>query len=219
MGILAIALAWLGEDDRSAEVRDHMLRTARHIGDPSLFAMAVHTAAASFMALSEPDIGDLSQALESNPVDFNAVSAFSQMWLSWSWGTAYLGQGELHLSAEQFGRAVRLADRIGNSQGMQRAVLGLGLVCARSGQSELAAQLLGYVETNLPSLPYEDWVVRAIATHLAESEPSVRNEAGAALDRRGFLQLVADAEQGIIDTQAVSDGSPMTEGTVRSDLA
>jgi hypothetical protein len=207
-GMMAFGSAMLGAVDRASELSDEMLSTARQSGDPSLLATALYAAAILFASLPEPDLAATARVLESNPVDLDTVDRMSQMGLDSSWGLAYLGQGRLSLSAEHTCRAIRLADRTGNTQTIYGAMWALAVLCARSGQLDLAAQLVGYARANFATyrvaLSFQVWFERTVEMRLAQVEPTVRSrgeQTGAALDRRGFLQLVANAEQRITESE------------------
>jgi len=85
---------------------------------------------------------------------------------------------------------------------MMRPGLPLAVALAESGHLSLAAQLDGYVRRHSVSEPatnpHDSWMWTRLAT-LADAygtaEWETASEQGSRLDRRGFMRLLAEAEQ------------------------
>ena len=196
--VFGATLAVLGDVDRSVQLGEETLASARRLDDQSVLALAIVTAAGAYEMSPEPNFAAMMGVLESNPVDADAVEPLIEMSLCQIRGVAHLGLGQVQLSVGHLARSIRLADRTGGTHGITTAVCALAVICARSDELELAAQLASYARTHLVPYRYaialQNSLEQEVDDHLASLDPGVRSHAGqtgAALDRRALLQLVS----------------------------
>jgi hypothetical protein len=117
------------------------------------------------------------------------------------WGVALLGHSRPAEAATRLARSIRAADRAGWIAQLEQSAAALTLACAEGGDPVLAAQISGYVRSKLGAqrirTPMREWLderLDAALTGLAETERAQAIESGTHLDRRGFMDLVAQAE-------------------------
>jgi hypothetical protein len=138
---------------------------------------------------------------QDNPVDLDSVGGLSAAAVLRSWGLAHLGLGHADLALGFLIRAFRVSDRIGYAGNLGNVVFAVAVALAEAGQMTLAWHLIGYAQAH-----YHDSLMRGYSHHwlqarLANLETSIDTTgrasaitAGAGLDRRGFMRLIAQAE-------------------------
>jgi hypothetical protein len=98
-------------------------------------------------------------------------------------------------------RAFLLTDRIGNRARLGEEAFAIAVALAEAGQITLAWQLIGYGQTHFRHSPVRNrsrnWLQARLA-HLETTIDTTQRDsamtAGARLDRRGFMRLLAQAE-------------------------
>jgi predicted ATPase len=199
---LAVALAVLGDLDRSAQYAEECLESARRLSRPHVLANAVAAAAGSYLsARVDPDFEAAMRIFQENPVDLDSAGGLSAAAVLRSWGLAHLGLGHVDLALDFLIRAFRVSDRIGYRGNLGNVVFAVAVAVAEAGQMTLPWQLIGYAQAH-----YHDSLMRGyshlwLQARLADLESSIdvterasAVEAGARLDRRGFMRLLAEAE-------------------------
>jgi len=211
LGQLAGALATIGELDRSADLADAALARARLAVHPEALPVAVFCAAASHLvSRAQPDFAGAMRILESNPVDIAGVSQLSASYLDRSWGLAYLGYGDTKRAVRHLAASLRAIDRNGRQGAFATGALALCVALSEAGQTHLAARLDGYTGTHRAAESIEvaePWLTAQLAKAKSATdgvEWVTGSQAGAALDRRGFLALVAEAERSVEETPAAT---------------
>src|SRR5262249_902857 len=142
------------------------------------------------------------QLLDEHPVDLADVGAAAAVWLLFFAGTVELGLGRLESAATRLIASIRLADRAGGVNMMHHAPFALGVAAAEAGEAVLACERAGCADTHFASLragsPLQDWLDARFDTLIADHDPAERVRAtqrGAALDRRGLMRLLRQAEE------------------------
>jgi hypothetical protein len=117
------------------------------------------------------------------------------------WGLAHLGLGHTGLALGYLIRSFRLTDRIGFQAFLGEAVFAVAVALAEAGQITLAWQLIGYSQTHFRDSPLSYTSRNLLQARLANLETTIDTSqradavtAGAGLDRRGFMRLIAQAE-------------------------
>jgi hypothetical protein len=202
LGQLAIALAQLGDFDRSAQVAAEGLTKARLLSTPYVLAGAVGLAATSYLSTrADPDFEGGIRLLQDNPVDLDAAGGIWAEVIFSMWGLAHLGLGHTGLALGHLIRTFRLADRIGLQARLGEEVFAIAVALAEAGQLTLAWQLIGYSQAHFRDSPVRnrsrDWLQALLANLETTADTTERDSAltaGARLDRRGFMRLLAQAE-------------------------
>jgi predicted ATPase len=203
LGLLAIALAALGDLDGSARFAEQSLQSGRLLSTPIALVSAVATSAASYLTLRvDPDFEAGMRILQQNPVDLDLVGERRAVSVLWMWGLAYLGLGSTDLALGQLIRAFRLADRIGFGSMFREHLVAVAVALAEAGQMTLAWQLIGYGQAHHPLMRElgrtgVKWLHARLANLETTSDTTERDRAvtaGARLDRRGVMRLIAQAE-------------------------
>jgi predicted ATPase/class 3 adenylate cyclase len=199
LGLLAIALAVFGDFDGSARFAEQSLQSARLLSTPIALANAVSTAAASYLATRvDPDFDAGLRILQENPVDLDLVGERRAASILLQRGLAHLGLQHTGLALGDLIRSFRLADRIGFDIVLGEELVAVAVAVAEAGQMTLAWQLIGYGKAH-----YHDTWMRSkwLQARLANLETTIDTTeldraatAGARLDRRGFMRLIAQAE-------------------------
>jgi hypothetical protein len=148
----------------------------------------------------EPDFEAGMRILQENPVDLDLVGERRTASTLWMWGLAYLGLGDTDLALGHLIRSFRLADRIGFESLLGVNLVAVAVALAEAGQMTLAWQLIGYGQANHDPtwVRYRGskWLLARLAnlekTDTTEHDGAVT--AGARLDRRAFMRLIAQAE-------------------------
>jgi predicted ATPase len=205
MGLLAIALAMLGDLEGSAHFAEQSLQSAHLLSTPIALVSAVATAASSYLSTRvDPDFEAGMRILQENHVDLDLVGERRAASLLSTWGLAHLGLGHTDLALGHMIRSFRLADRIGFESLLGVNLLSVAVALAEAGQMTLAWQLIGYGQAHY----HHTWMrdrghpqVKWLQARLANLESTVditerasAVEAGARLNRRGFMRLLAEAE-------------------------
>jgi hypothetical protein len=119
-------------------------------------------------------------------------------------GIVELGLGRVKSAATRLVESVRLADRTGAVSMMHQAAFALGVAAAQAGEAVLACELAGCADTHLASLRAtnrrQDWLDTRLDLLLADLDPAERARAlerSAALDRRGLMRLLRQAEESL----------------------
>jgi predicted ATPase len=202
LGLLAIALAVLDDFDGSARVAEQCLQSARLLSTPIALANAVATTAASYLTTRvEPDFEAGLRILQENPVDLGLVGERRAASMLWMWGLAHLGLGDTDLALGHLIRSVRLADRIGFENLLRVNYLSVAVALAEAVQMNLAWQLIGYGQAHYHPTWMRDRGGKWLQARLANLEINIDTTerdgavtAGTRLDRRGFMRLIAQAE-------------------------
>jgi hypothetical protein len=202
LGLVSISLAALEDFDRSARVAEQCLQSARLLSTPIALASAVATTAASYLSMRvEPDFEAGMRILQENPVDLDLVGERRTASTLWMWGQAYLGLGHTDLALDHLIRSFRLADRIGFESVLGVNLIAVAVALAEAGRMTLAWQLIGYGQANFDPtwVRYRGskWLQARLAnleTTIDTTQRAIAVTAGARLDRRGFMRLVAQAE-------------------------
>jgi predicted ATPase/class 3 adenylate cyclase len=202
LGVLAVALAVLGDLDRSAQFAEECLESARLLSTPYGLASAVAAATGSYLsARVDPDFEGAMRILQDNPVDLDSVGGTQATAVLRSWGLANLGLGHADLALGHLIRSYRVADRIGYEGNLGNVVLAVAVALVEAGQMTLAWQLIGYALAHYqPSLTRgysHHWLQARLANlenTIDTTESANAITAGARLDRRGFMRLLAEAE-------------------------
>jgi len=202
LGQLAFVLALVGDIDHSAEIAEAALARARLVAHPDAFPVAVFCAAGSYLTSRvEPDFVGGMRILESNPVDMSGVSELSASWLDRMWGLAYLGLGDAERAVSHLVASLRSVDRNGRHGAFASGAHALAVALAEFGQPILAARLDGYTTAHPATQSIraagDAWLRARLAKARAASDGvlwAAATEAGARLDRRGFMRLLTEAE-------------------------
>ncbi len=212
LGQLACAVAALGELAESAELAAETLRRGRLNSSPKAIRGAVTAAAGSYLTNRiEPDFEAGMQVLEADPLDPGSFHPAERGWLERMWGLAHLGLGHADLAVQYLTASLRAFDR-GMPGTVQDAALALTVALYEAGEPALAARLDGYARAHLVTHTMLDvshiWLRARLAAAEATLDPAERaaaHEAGARLDRRGFMRLLVDAENSVdpLRTRAV----------------
>jgi len=204
LGTLAFVLASVGAFDRSAELADAALARARTAAHPEAFPVAVFCAAGSYLNRAEPDFAGGMSILEANPVDTAGVSDLSAAWIDRMWGLAYLGLGDVERAVAHLLASLRSTDAKGRQGSFAGAAHALSVALVEAGHPLLGARLDGYTTAHPAaqsmSAGDESWLRARLAKAQAAADSgewATATQAGAKLDRRGFLRLMADAEQSV----------------------
>jgi len=203
LAMLSAALATLDELDRSFElVGAEALRRGRAFSHPDALAGAVLFVAAAYLNLTEPDLDGAMRILKENPVDVESASPVLAVWLHRDWGLAYLGLGDLPGAIHHLTASIRVADRSGHHAAFADPALALGLALVEAGHPALGAQIAGYIEANFTGRSMggvgstRTWARLAAAQGSLDGvEWTATKQSGARLDRKGFMRLLAEAEQ------------------------
>jgi predicted ATPase/class 3 adenylate cyclase len=204
LGLQSMSLAVLGDLDGSARLVEESLKSARRLSTPSALASAVACAASSYLATrADPDFDSGMRILQENPVDLDLVGGRRAVSVLRMWGLAYLGLGHTDLALDHLIRSFRLADQIGFESMLAEHLLAVAVALAEAGQMTLAWQLIGYGQAHhhYTSMgdPGRKWLQARLAnleTTIDTTERANAVTAAARLDRRGFMRLVAHAENG-----------------------
>jgi hypothetical protein len=149
----------------------------------------------------EPDFAGAMRVIQDNPVDLDSVGGSSAAAVLRSSGLAHLGLGHVDLALDHLIRAFRIGDRVGHEGNLGNVVFAMAVALAEAGQMTLSWQLIGYAQAH-----YHDSLMRGyshlwLQARLANLENTIDMterasavEAGARLDRRGFMRLLAEAE-------------------------
>ena len=202
-GTLGAILAEVGDVGASRVVAEEALAMARRARDPSCLPVALVCALSAYqLNASEPDFDGARTVLEANPLDIDEAQPLEQVWLNQHVGIMHVGLGHLDVGVRHLARALRLADRVQIKNNLDQGAWVLALACASLGRADLAAQLIGYAQAALA--PYrtfnnlQPWLEGRVNAALDAEGPSRGRhdtELGARLDRRGFIQLIVQAEQ------------------------
>jgi hypothetical protein len=118
-----------------------------------------------------------------------------------SWGLAHLGLGHVDLALGFLIRAFRVSDRIGYGGNLGNVVFAVAVALAEAGHMTLAWQLIGYAQAHYHHSLMRGYSHLWLQARLADLESTIdvterasAVEAGARLDRRGFMRLLAEAE-------------------------
>jgi predicted ATPase/class 3 adenylate cyclase len=204
LGLLACALAVLGDLDRSAQYAEESLKNARLVSTPYALANAVASAAGSYLNNRvDPDFEGGMRVLQENPVDLDSVGGARAATVLRMWGLAHLGLRHTDLALDHLIRSFRLADRIGFEGWLGAILLAVVVTLAEAGQMTLAWRLLGYGESHFQDSPARDtsWLEARLAnleTATGTVERAGAVEAGARLDRRGFMRLLTELEHSAV---------------------
>jgi predicted ATPase len=201
-GLVANALAAAGELDRSEEVAKEALNEARHIADPAARLFAVMCAAgAHLLVRAPPRFTEGLAVLEANPFDLELAEPVFVVTLEEVWGVALLGHARPAEAAARLVRSIRAADRSGWIAQLEQSAAALAVACAEGGELVLGAQIRGYVTARLSAQRIETsmrgWLderLDAALSNLDATERAHATQRGARLDRRGFMELVTQAE-------------------------
>ena len=199
--IIAITAAIAGDIEGSLAAADAAVTRARRLGDHLTTVFVLHTVVAAYLMLPEPDYAAALQVLETNEAHFDAVIPLFRAYLCSDRGYALRGLNRLSAAYHNLHEAVRVADRAGITQTTYTAVDALAAVCARSNNPAACATIHAYNDLNQGALRVpgglQDHLDTEIDACLASLDPAIREQAeqaGAALDRRDFFQLLADVE-------------------------
>jgi predicted ATPase/class 3 adenylate cyclase len=204
LGMAAVVPALEGDYAQSTKLADEALRRARAIANPAAVTMVAALVGGGYLTIGvNPDFAGGIAFLEANPVDPDANTPTSTLWVNFEWGIGLLGEGRLPEAVTPLIRAMRLADSTFPSA--QSDVLrALAVALGEAGHADLAIQLDGYAQTNFaahpPLNPTHIWLeprLTAIEQHLDDTERAAALATGAALDRRAFMRLLAEAEDRI----------------------
>jgi hypothetical protein len=204
LGMAAVVPTLEGDYAQSTKLADEALRRARAIANPAAVTMVVAVLVSGYLTMGvNPDFAGGIAFLEANPVDPDANTPTSTLWLNFEWGIGLLGEGRLLDAVTPLTRAMRLADTTYPSA--QPDVLrALAVALGEAGHADLATQLDGYAQTNFAAHPPLNathiWLqprLTAIEQHLDDTERAAAHATGAALDRRSFMRLLAGAEDRI----------------------
>jgi predicted ATPase/class 3 adenylate cyclase len=202
LGLLAIALAVHDDFDGSSRVAEQCLQSARLLSTPIAVANAVATTAGSYLTTRvEPDFEAGMRVLQENPVDLGLVGERRAASMLWMWGLAHLGLGDTDLALGHLIRSVRLADRIGFENLLRVNYLSVAVALAETAQMNLAWQLIGYSQAHYHPTWMRDRGSKWLQARLDNLETTIDTTqranavtAGARLDRRGFMRLIAQTE-------------------------
>jgi len=205
LGVLACVLARLGDLGRSDEVAAETMRRARLLAHPSPLSVAVNAAAACYLTYRDPPEFEAGlRVLEANPFRPESVSPGSTVVLHRMWGLAHLGLGRPDLAVAHLTTSLRVADQSGLRGLIDDGPIALAVALAETGRPRLAAQVDSYANTNFPrhAIQYASYVwlqarLAAAKDAVGVTEWTAAAEAGAHLDRRGFMRLLAVAEDSI----------------------
>jgi predicted ATPase/class 3 adenylate cyclase len=201
LGLLAIALAVLGDFDGSAQFAEQSLQTARLLSTPIALANAVATTAASYLTTrADPDFDSGMRILQDNPVDLDLVGERRAASMLLQRGLAHLCLGHTALALSHLIRSFRLADRIGFEVILPENLVAVAVALAEAGQVTLAWQLIGYDQAHFNDSRrffLQKWLRVRLADVEKTTDTAGRGSAitaGARLDRRGFMRLITQAE-------------------------
>jgi predicted ATPase len=203
LGLASISLALLDDFDGSAHFAEECLESGRLLSTPIALASAVACATASYLTTRvDPDFDAGLRILQENPVDLDLVGERRAASLLWMRGLAYLGLGHTDLALGHLIRAFRVADRIGFESVLRENFLAVAVALAEAGQMTLAWQLIGYGQAHHSLIRdlghyHTKWLQARLATLETTTDATERGgavTAGARLDRRGFMRLIAQAE-------------------------
>jgi predicted ATPase/class 3 adenylate cyclase len=200
--VLVAALANLDDLDETRRRADQALSDARALADPNALATAIICATGAYIiSPSQLDLHAARQLLDQHPVDLADVGAGGG-WLLLFDGLVELGLGRAESAATRIIESLRLADRAGGVNMMHQATFALGVAAAQAGEVALACEIVGCADTHLGSLRATNrrqaWLDSRLNTLLADVDPAERARAtqrGAALDRRGLMRLLRQAEE------------------------
>jgi hypothetical protein len=203
IGTLALVLANLDDLDEAHRRAEQALSDARALADPNALGLALrHAAGVYIVSPSQSDLHAARRLLDEHPVDVGDLGPTTAGWLLVFDGIVELGLGRVESAVTRLVDSVRLADRTGAVSMMHQAAFALGVAAAQAGEAELACQLVGCADTHLASLRAtnrrQDWLDTRLDTFLADLDPADRARAtqrGAALDRRGLMRLLRQAEE------------------------
>jgi hypothetical protein len=141
------------------------------------------------------------RVIEDNPVDLDSVGGSSAAAVLRSSGLAHLGLGHVDLALDHLIRAFRIADRVGFEGNLGNMVFAIAVALAEAGKMTLAWQLIGYAQAHYHHSLMRGYSHLWLQSRLANIETSIDTArrasaitAGARLDRRGFMRLIAQAE-------------------------
>jgi predicted ATPase/class 3 adenylate cyclase len=201
---LACGVATLGELAESERLGTELLRQACQTQNPTALAWAVVGAAGSYItARVDPDFSGGMRILEANAVEPDPSQPTLAVWLLRIWGLAHLGLGRADLAVPLLTRSLRLADQRYPGV-LKSAALALAVALGEAGHPTLAVQLGGYSGGHFATHTMRDfshtWLqprLAAIEDALDPAERIAALDAGARLDRRGFMRLLAVAEHSV----------------------
>jgi hypothetical protein len=199
--VIAVTAAMAGDIEGSLAAADAAVTRARRLGDHLTTVFVLHSVVAAYLNLPELDYAAALQVLEANEADFDAVLPLSRAYLCSDRGYALHGLNRLSSAYHNLHEAVRVADRAGITQTVYMAVDALAAVCAGSDNPAACATIHTYNDLNQGALRIpggvQDHLDAEIDACLKGLDPVIREQAeqaGAALDRRGLFQLLADLE-------------------------
>jgi predicted ATPase/class 3 adenylate cyclase len=199
---MAAALAASGQLERSEELAREVLEDAKYQFDPAALWMAVLCLASTYLLnCAPPRFAEGLAVLEANPLDLQAVEALFVLVLEEMWGLALLGHSRAAEAVTHLARSIRIGDGAGMISQVEQATAAFAIVCADGGEPVLATQIHGFASAKLAAqrirTAMRAWLDERLDTALASLDSPERAQAierGSRLDRRGFMQLVAQAE-------------------------
>jgi hypothetical protein len=157
-------LAAMGEFEHCVDVGAEAMRRAEQLGQPSIIAAAVVTAASlHFVNPQGLDFATCLEVLTSHPAGVYG-GATNAMWLDVTWGTAEVGLGQ-HGAVGHLTRAARAADQLHSLHAFDLVLRFLALAAAEAGLVEHARARLLYRRELAPVLDPES------ATSLGSGTP------------------------------------------------
>jgi predicted ATPase/class 3 adenylate cyclase len=202
LGLLAGVCTATGHDAESTAFTEEGLHRARSSPDSTASAIMVSTAGAGYLNNRvDPDFSAGLAFLEANPVDPDACPPGPRMWLHLEWGLALVGAHHVERAVPHLARALRLASQSYPAAQMDVA-RALAVALGEVGHPLLAVELAGYASANFAEVPATGgsgaWLtprLSALEGTLHAKERAAALERGTRLNRRGFMQLLIDAEQ------------------------
>jgi predicted ATPase len=201
LGMVAEVRVVKGDYNQSTKLTDEALRRARAVANPAAVTMVVAAVAGGYLTIGvNPDFAGGIAFLEANPMDPDANTPTSTLWVNFEWGIGLLGEGRLPDAVTPLIRAMRLADTI-YPAAQSDVIRALAVALGEAGHADLATQLDGYAQTNFAERPPLNathiWLqprLTAVEQQLDETERAAALAKGATLDRRAFMRLLAEAE-------------------------
>jgi len=201
--LAVVSLAALGDLEASQAAADKSLTLALRTTNPvSIVSAVTSVAAARLYHRNPPDYAGALDVLERNAHHHRLAEDSSQgLWLELMRGLALVG-AQQDTAVSLLARCLRSADRLHIFPAAELAVRLLVLDAAAAGQTETAAILLGYLDTNLAAyrinasgLVWLDQRMEEALGTLTADQRDLHHFRGAALTRRDLMSLVATLER------------------------